>query len=742
MPVTKNLLPQSQSSQQKLSPRPGFPSPRQAGGVQAKLTVPPQQIKHPTAPPAYRPQPIPKVLQTKASTTKQQVTQCQTNSAPAIPSHPQLPRRPETIQAKIFRPVNASLPQKPTPSCGAGNPPGTSLAGHLRHPSPLPPHNQRITAPTHARPPIVKNGLTQHANTQKPGVLQRQAANCVQPARLPASVPPPKIESRPGGIQSGMAYGSRNNLRPGPIRLGNPRNSFPRAIGTGAAIQRTTVGVGLLGKNVIQRSFTVMKAGTKSDEEKYDKKFLPPINQRQKNSLSERLKSLSAPRLKGLQMALSAKKLQGLGLNDIQGLLVLELINTWAGEDTEKTFDTWDAVVSEAAKQLGFTGGTSTSVTTTISSQKDKVLIEESQKYKDPEKAETQLVKFLSLLEPVCKTALTNPNFNLTFTMLGELLNTAVNIHGEKMGGVKASIFNNVEPGVITICKSEQALKSIVQASHPLAVLLNLSEVELLLNIMRRIIAGSVRTGKCNMMATSMQKMCGILPPLSVLCRQQRVSQKAWGSILRHFMKVFWEAEAKNQAKMCRELQAALSLLQVDNTLVLEDYETKYVSSSGKEKEGSIEYEFDLTFSCTGAPEWPQMFSLDLESEKEGTKNSWNQNAVIYYADRWAKKAKNFAKISNAEIFFMISSHSTMPKGFPASIRDYARQVFHIDLKIVTVTKVVGRALQRQPVNQLPVMIVNQPPVVNQRRLSFSSSQPNNTQVTRPRSKSLPDIRS
>jgi hypothetical protein len=133
---TKRAVPQQQTAAH-LRPRPTAPPAPVSQGVQAKTAGPPRSNNHPAAPPVYRPQPVPKVLQTKMA-PGQQASRREQERPPAATlarGAAQLLRPPAQTTGAPQPPVAQTAPQGRSP---LGRGPGRVVQRHTgRAPNPF-----------------------------------------------------------------------------------------------------------------------------------------------------------------------------------------------------------------------------------------------------------------------------------------------------------------------------------------------------------------------------------------------------------------------------------------------------------------------------------------------------------------------------------------------------------------------------------------------------------------------------
>ncbi|MDT4896286.1 MAG: hypothetical protein QOH25_1363 [Acidobacteriota bacterium] len=148
--------------------------------VQPKIARAPQKLKQPVAPPVYRPQPAPKVLQRKMATTRQSANQ--TKPTPVAPPAYRPQPTPKVLQAK------PSVLQ-PKTEAGARVPP---TAPALYRPQPTPKCLQAKMIRTPTAPPVLQ--------TKRAGINPREQYRHDTKRELATSVPrPPSPGSSVGG---------------------------------------------------------------------------------------------------------------------------------------------------------------------------------------------------------------------------------------------------------------------------------------------------------------------------------------------------------------------------------------------------------------------------------------------------------------------------------------------------------------------------------------------------------------
>ncbi|HKR02295.1 MAG TPA: hypothetical protein VJT09_16575 [Pyrinomonadaceae bacterium] len=207
----KRVLP-GQERQQKVSSHSRHPQPQRHGAIQPKTALAPPPRKIPTAPPVYRPQPVPRVLQAKQSGAPQPPLAARGQHAPIAPPVYRPQPTPKVLQGKMKNELNqpggtgsnAKQPvappvfrPQPTPHVlqlkARVNAPG--IGNRIERPNPLP--NPPVQRP-HREADAAKSGGTAH-------VLQRKSVGNLQQASInPATAS--------GMTPSGFRPSSRYNV--------------------------------------------------------------------------------------------------------------------------------------------------------------------------------------------------------------------------------------------------------------------------------------------------------------------------------------------------------------------------------------------------------------------------------------------------------------------------------------------------------------------------------------------------
>jgi hypothetical protein len=575
------------------------------------------------------------------------------------------------------------VPRQPFPAPPISGAPDRSAAAHVRAAvgavpprAPFPPagrhgaHLQAAPAPASGRPPAAHVQAALGAGVQaKPDPGRSSAGRPVAP-HVQAAV----VQARAAAVSS-RAPGVVS--RPAPSRLAPPALPPlpPPAV-------RSPAATGPLGSATLQGMFTVQKGGKDGDEEeRINRNLLPPIKQRNKKTL----KGLVGTQLpKGLQLAFSKKKLEALGLEEVDAIRVLEKVNEWAQSKEEVgPFETWDEVVNAAVKALGL-GAKGEKEENEKGPRKKKGSDCPAEFLEDPDIV--KVINLLSIKEGSCpllfKVFLSLANLyeelvgggHFNCRRLRKVTCVNVSIHGGESTGKLATLGHLTKSCCVEIQLWKGPIEQIIAVGKKVASLLELDVVVLLDNLVSRIIGGSVQIGKLNRMTVHMTNILEIMTELRRLRFEERITKQAGNRIGEQFIKIFWGVEEKNQTKMCRELWAAIGVLKNNPGLTMTYYEKKWMHES-------VDYEFDLVFTCF-LPE-KEKFVVELESEKEGTKNKWDETAVAYYGDRWVKKHKNFLILSkNYKIVFLLSPHESMPKDFLEKIESYALKKQGVKLQI------------------------------------------------------------
>jgi hypothetical protein len=152
----------------------------QRGLVQPRMTNASQSVKRPVAPPVYRPQPTPQVLQRKvpAGLQPKVVAPQPGRAAPAAPPVYRPQPVPKVLQLKkIGQPQSPAAPplvKRPQPSVPVRSLPGQTARAQ---PSPL---KQAATTPLHQAKPPIKPTTAAPAGIGKAGTVQAKRSSVIQ----------------------------------------------------------------------------------------------------------------------------------------------------------------------------------------------------------------------------------------------------------------------------------------------------------------------------------------------------------------------------------------------------------------------------------------------------------------------------------------------------------------------------------------------------------------------------------